>query len=166
MWLMRCWAFSSLCFEALEYRWVCLSLNRSYRLSSICLPGNHTLVVHGFQISRGSGGAQLRSVGLLLLFFTCHSVGVMLVPEKHSLATVWFLCLQRTTSREHPPRRQHRLPGGGEVPEDPAGGGTGARPGVQALPPQHHLPEHGAGVSHHRRGMRLGLSPPIGEGMK
>lgn len=62
MWLMRCWAFSSLCFEALEYRWVCLSLNRSYRLSSICLPGNHTLV-HAFQISR-SGRAQLWSVGL------------------------------------------------------------------------------------------------------
>lgn len=41
---------------------MCLSLNRSYRLSSICLPGNHTLVVHAFQISRRSGGAQLRRV--------------------------------------------------------------------------------------------------------
>lgn len=70
----------------------------------------------------------------LLLFFTCHSVGFMLVPEKHSLATVCFFCLQRTISREHPPRRQHWLPGGREVPEDPAGGGTGTWPGVQALP--------------------------------
>lgn len=68
-------------------------------------------------------------------------------------------CLQRTAGREHPPRRQHWLPGGGEVPEDPAGGGPGAWPGVQTFPPQHHLPVHGAGVSHHRRGTRGGASP-------
>lgn len=51
------------------------------------------------------------------------------------------------------------MPGGAEVPEDPAGGGAGAGPSFQTLPAQHHLSVHGAGLPRGGRGQSLAGTP-------
>ena len=41
---------------------------------------------------------------------------------------------------------------GGEVSEDPPGGGAGAWTGLQTIPSKHPLTVHGPGLSHRSRG--------------
>lgn len=77
----------------------------------------------------------------------------------------WLFLSQGAAGGEHPPRGQHRLPGGGEVSENTASGGARARPSVQAVSPQRHLPVHGAGLPHHRRG-RAALTQGEGSGAR
>ena len=59
---------------------------------------------------------------------------------------------QEAAGREHYAGGQRWLSGGGEVPEDIAGGGAGAGPGLQTLPSHNYLPLHGAALPHFGRG--------------
>lgn len=88
---MKCWASSSLCFAALEYRWVCLLLNKSYRLSSTCLPGNHTHEIHMRSLFRFLWEVvelATQQGTFCYLFFTCHKLVFMLLSKG---TVVWLL---------------------------------------------------------------------------
>ena len=68
--------------------------------------------------------------------------------------------IQGAAGSQHTAGGQRRVQSGAEVPEDTAGGGAGARPGFQALPAQHPVPMHGAGVPHRGRGQSPCLLHP------
>lgn len=65
---------------------------------------------------------------------------------------------QGAAGGQHPAGGQRGVSGGAEVPEDPAGGGARAGPGVQALPAQHHRSLHGAGLPRGGRGQSVARS--------
>lgn len=60
--------------------------------------------------------------------------------------------LQGAAGSKYFTRGQCRVQSGAEVPENPAGGGAGARSSFQALPTQHPLSVHGAGLPGRGRG--------------
>lgn len=53
---------------------------------------------------------------------------------------------------QHLAGRQRRMQGGAEVPENSAGGGARTRSSFQALPAQHPVTVHGAGLPSGGRG--------------
>lgn len=61
--------------------------------------------------------------------------------------------LQGTAGSQYFARRQCRVSSGTEVPENPAGGGARAWSSFQALPTQHPLSVHGAGLPGVGRGL-------------
>ena len=63
--------------------------------------------------------------------------------------------LQGTTGSQYFAGGQCRVSGGAEIPENPAGGGTGAWSSFQALPAQHPLSLHGAGLPRCGRGQSV-----------
>lgn len=63
-----------------------------------------------------------------------------------------FVLPQGTAGSQYLAGRQCRMQSGAEVPENPAGGGARTWSSFQALPTQHPLPVHGAGLPSCGRG--------------
>ena len=72
---------------------------------------------------------------------------------QNSTITFQNVCvIQGAAGGQHTAGGQRGVQGGAEVLEDTASGGARAGPGLQALPAQHPVPMHGAGVPHRGRG--------------